>query len=612
MRVCALALVLSACGDDISLRVAVEHPSDVTVALTKVTIYESASLTCIDVAFSRFGPDELEAFAVTEQTVAADGEVTGALEGISRVDHKVIVARGYAESGAWITAGCEEHDVVEEATRIVITTVPTVDAATVLDIDLGDPLLAVLATTDATGKAVGGRRVAWNVYGPAGSEPMSAMNVAATGDGEWAPTKAVCTASNGAAELHPPPPNVIGGYAVQLRAEWALDLPALYSRFNADFGFRGIVPPTGSSRYCAVRVKGTTTRIVCLDNGFARDFDVVVNGGVVGLVERGSMMLGAGALAVVSVPSGADRDVYMMSTTGVLVPLFGAPMADNSAVPCPTSACTVEDVMPVPPCASTAGKLLVRVRTNTGAAELKQMNARGGGTQPFPTPPLTGRQLQLDNAGCVTRADPAGGAPTLRQVVTYHLGSRVAVNEFVAEVTRASYNCNATSCMGNELFPGAGVGFTTGSEPRLVATFVDATGVVVTELVMAPSDIPNRDLFVERSRTPSAGIPDRMVVGQYDDDGELDLMWNIAAKRGTTFEIAYARKVGAQRLEALSRAVPFVVSALDTADLTGDGADDVMIIGDMAGSTTMQGLAVIPMNAAAMVQQIKPDDTCAQ
>jgi hypothetical protein len=606
MRLWAAALVLCACGDDISLRVRVEHAAGVAVDLTTVTVYESETLSCTDVAFARIGGDELKAIEVSEESVSHDGTVTGGLTNLSRVDHKVIVARGYSDTGAWITAGCAEQDVVDESTNLTIQTVPTVTAATVLDIDQNDPYLAVLATTDAAGTAVGDRRVGWTVYGPAGSKAAS-TNVTSTSDGVWEPTKASCTAASGAATLHPPPPTTFGGYAVQLRAEWAIDLPALYSRFNASFANKMIAPPNNSKKYCTIRTKGTLSRVVCLDGTVARDFEVTVNAGQVNLVQRDMMMLGTEALDLVAVPSGTDRDVYMMSTRGMLVPLFGAPAPDNSAAPCATGTCTVDDVIAVPACGSLPGKLIVRV-AGTGSGQLVQMNARGGAAQEFPIGPIAvGVQVQLDNAGCVTRAEPGGGAPTLRQVVTYHVGSKNPLGEFVAVATRAAYNCNATTCMGNELFPGAGVAFTTDTESRMLVTFVDASGVVIAEVVMAP-DNQNRDLFVERSRSPAAGIPDRVVVGSYDTDDEHDLFWNIAARRGTTFEVAYARKAGAQRLEALSGVQPITVTSLATGDLTGDGFDDVMIIGDLAAS--LSGVVVIPMNAANMSLSIPSDATC--
>ncbi len=607
MRLWAVALVLCACSDKIVLRVRVEHPTDVTVALTTVTVYESANVTCNDVASARVRGDELDAIAISEQSVASDGAITGELTDISRIDHKIIVARGYSESGAWITAGCAEQDVVDETTKVTIKTVPTVTAATVLDIDMNDPFQAVLATTDASGKAVDHRRVGWTAYGPAGSTPYVTTDITSTGDGIWEPVKPSCTGSMGAASLHPSPPNVIGGYMVQLRAEWALDLPALYSRLLAYFADKTISPPNGSKKYCAIRIKGSTRRVVCLDGNFARDYEVTVSAGMANLTQRDMQPIGPDALDVVAVQSGSDRDVYAMSTKGTLLPLFGAPAADNTGAPCASGTCEVDDVIAVPSCGSQPGKLIVRLKA-TGTGQLQQLNARGGNAQDFPIGPIiTGGQVQLDNAGCVTRADPSGGPPTLRQVVTYHVGSRNAVDEFVAVATRAVYNCGAAMCMSNELFPGAGVAFTTGSESRMLATFVDATGVVIAELVMAP-DTANKDLFVERSRSPAAGIPERLVTGQYDNDMQTDLFWNISARRGTTFEVAYARKVGTQRLEAISSVQPVTVTAVDSGDLTGDGYDDIMIIGDL--SATVSGLIVIPMYAAAPTLPIPSDSTC--
>jgi hypothetical protein len=600
--------MLCACGDDIALRVAVEHPAGSNVVLTTVTVYESAIVSCIDISFGRIGANELDALEVTRQSIASDGTEIGELTGISRVDHKIIVARGFDGEGAWITAGCAEHDVVDERTKITIATVPTVTASPVLDTNTSDPFLAILAISDSRGRAVTDRAVAWSVYGPAGSKPQSMTNVAMPSDGVWEPTKATCTGPNGAARVHPPPPNVIGGYAVQLTAQWAIDLPALYSRFVASFGDRMLSPPNQSKKYCAIRKKGPVARVVCLDGNFARDFEVMVSGGTVSLVQRDMTPIGAEAMNVVAVHNGNDRDVYMMSTRGILFPLFGAAMPDNSAAPCSDGSCQVDDVLAVPPCGSIAGKLLVKVRGG-GAGQIKQLSSRGGGMQDFPLGMIAPTNVvQLDNGGCVTRVDPTGGPPTLRQVVTYHVGGLNALSELVIGTTRAVYNCAGASCMANELFPGAGAAFTDGDEPRMLATFVDASGVVIAEVVLAPDDA-NRDLFIERSRSPAAGIPDRMVVGQYDADSQLDLFWNISARRGATFEVAYAREVAGQRLEALSPAQPITVTALDSLDLTGDGFDDVMVIGDRIASVGA-GVIVIPANAPAPPLSVPSDSTC--
>src|SRR5687768_1657331 len=118
VRLVAVALILAACGDNLELRIAVDHPDGAAVTRTTVTVYESSTLTCIDVAFSRLGEDELDAVKVAEQTLMASGETDGDLTGISRTDHKVIVARGFAADGSWITeigrASCRERVEIAE------------------------------------------------------------------------------------------------------------------------------------------------------------------------------------------------------------------------------------------------------------------------------------------------------------------------------------------------------------------------------------------------------------------------------------------------------------------------------------------------------------------
>lgn len=613
MRVCGvvvtIAALLAGCGDDYTLQIVVDHPTDVTIALTKISVYESPNLRCADIATVRVSQDEIEAALVAEQTVTSSGERTGSLDGLSRVDHKVIVARGYDAAGAWLTAGCSEQDVVSVATTVTVTTTPTVNTATVLDNDPNDPFLAIIATTDSTGRGVANRAVGWTVYGPAGATPVKTSGVASLGDAVWEPARASCTETSGAALLHPSPPALVGGYAVQLRAEWAVELPSLYSRFVANFAGKTITPPTGSKKYCALRRKGTVARVVCLDNNVVRDFEAAVSGGQVSLTQRDMTAIGPEALNVVSIPAAnGDRDVYVVTTRGFLQPVFGAPAADNSTAPCSDGSCEIDDVLAVPACGnSLPGKLVMHIR-QTGPGELKILDARGGGAQDLPTGAIAAMAVvQLDNAGCVTRVDANGGAPTLRQVVTYHVGTKNALDELVVLATRAAYNCSSTSCMTNELFPSTGVTFTGGAEPRMLTTLVDATGVVITEVVFAP-DNAMRDLFVERGRTPAAGVPDRLLVGQFDGDGELDTFWNIGARRGTTFEVAYARRVGANRLEALSGVQPIGVTSLDALDLTGDGHDDVMIVGDFAAGAS--GVVVLPMYAAASPGPIPDDAPC--
>src|SRR5262245_10019956 len=93
MRLVAVAAV-AACAMP-SLQITVEHPAGIDIAKTVVSVYESDVLHCDDVAFTRLSSDELDPLLVAEETHNKDGTTTGDLSGISRTDHKVIVARGY-------------------------------------------------------------------------------------------------------------------------------------------------------------------------------------------------------------------------------------------------------------------------------------------------------------------------------------------------------------------------------------------------------------------------------------------------------------------------------------------------------------------------------------
>src|SRR5439155_22454386 len=128
-----------------------------------------------------------------------------------------------------------------------------------------DPSAASVGAIDPTGKIVDGRPVSWTVYGPAGSPPLKMTNVTMAGDGTWQPTLPTCTAG-GLLKLHPVPPGVVGGVAVQMRVAWSVGLPALYTSLtSSSLGLTPFTAPSGSSRYCAMRITGATRRLVCLD-----------------------------------------------------------------------------------------------------------------------------------------------------------------------------------------------------------------------------------------------------------------------------------------------------------------------------------------------------------
>src|SRR5207249_3631345 len=69
-------LIAVACSSDPTLHVTVDH-AGVAVASTTVTVYESETLTCIDVAYGFLTVDQLAALAVAEETIDAQATTTG-------------------------------------------------------------------------------------------------------------------------------------------------------------------------------------------------------------------------------------------------------------------------------------------------------------------------------------------------------------------------------------------------------------------------------------------------------------------------------------------------------------------------------------------------------
>ena len=621
MRWLVPLVVTAACADDPELHVTVTHPQGLAIASTTVTDYESSSLTCEDIEFGRIPQDELDAIAVASETITPDGKTTGALTGISRTDPKVIVARGLDASGALLAIGCAEQGTVSGTVTVAITTSAAATASISLpDLMASDQAQVIVTATDPNGMLIDQRPVSWTVYGPAGATPAVMQNVTLASDGVWEAAAPTCT-SSGLAKLHPVPPGIIGGYAVQMRVAWASELPPVFTSLTASgLALMAFVPPAGSHRYCAARVSGATRRLDCLDasgaNVIAREFQVTLTGGKASLVLMQSQTLTPEATAIVSVPNGSDRDVYAITARGHILPVFpraGQPVDDSDPV-CPgttTCATPVDDAMVVPPCDSTPGKLLLHVTGTTADQQVQVMPASGGARTTLPLLLGTGEtDVAFDNAGCVATL-----TATTKQVISVHQGVKLA-GSLVATSTRIYFDCAGGSCSSMQMLMGAGIGFSTGSEPRIILSSVDATGVVLVQAVFAEAGSGGHAL-VQRARYPAVSVPDHVVVGQYDTDSTSDMLWNVTSKRGnaTTIEIAYARLVGTQPLEALSPVEPFVVDDLLSIDLVGeampggDGLDDIVITGTVPGGA--HGIAVIPADVHTAALSLPSDPTCA-
>ncbi len=599
MRLAVLLVIgATACGDDLSVVVDVTHPGP--VARTVISVYESDSVDCTKIEFGDLDEAALAATRVAEEIHAASG-VTGDLDGISRTEDKAIVARGFNEDGELIAAGCKLKGVVKGRDRVAIDTVPAMIISAVSD--SADPYTITVLGTKPDGGLLAKREVSWQVYAPVGSTPLNTSLATVTGDAEWQPIKNACTNNNGVAKLHPVPPSVIGGFATRIRGSWAANtLPFETALSRADLTMPVLLrPPATVKHACAVKIAGTTRRLICLDtdtssNPIARELAISVGSGRGTFSTVGMTPLATPPVGVFAKPAAikGDQDVYMVDAAGDQRALFGAPTAAQTL--CPT--CAITDFLYAPACTGDPeAKLYLQDGTN-----LRVMSANGGATtllSMFTDTGLVG--FKLKSSGCVNQMTPQSSKLD-RQVAV--LDVTVLDNGAMLTLTRGFYNCDQLGC--NKLLlpvPGAGVGFaeTTTGERRLVGASIDATGLVMSSWIIRPTfDMATRiDLLLERDRLPAAAAPHDLVIDTLDDDAGYDMVWDIAGPRGTTLELAYSRMAGPQRLEVVAPIANLVTDDLQLADLSGDGHPELIMVGVLgSGINNTTPVTAIPTHVA--------------
>jgi hypothetical protein len=621
----ACALGAAACGDDLALRVVVHHPEDAGVVRTVVSIYESSSTTCAQIELGDLSAAELAAILVTEQTLT--GAEPGALDGISRVDRKLVVARGFDAMGRLAAAGCTEKEVISGRDVVEVET----DFAVTLSIGAvspDDPALPI-AFTDALGRSREKHRISWRVYGPHGAAPGTSSAAVVPGvDGSWELAQPTCTNSSGVAKLHPVPPAKVGGYAIELRPSWATKPnPILTSFTRLDPTLALIEPSMNVTRPCAIRVAGTTRRLVCLQlTGavgtplVAREYEVAVTGGSARLIQRGVAQPATNAVALYSVPRGADRDVYAVTGNGQVLGMFGPGMAPD---PSPhVSGATVTDAMLLPSCEmGQTAQLLLRVVIPMVGRRIQVMTPLGSTPADYhgvATDLLSG--LALRGTGCVTELRRNSTEAKRRQAALVDVTRRISPTE-PRGTTSVVFECDAmvpakcTATLPVSL-TGAGLSAPTaagaaapapGEEPQVTGMSFDATGVVMSSWVLLPNGNNDEYLLVERGRVPAAAVPNLVATGDFDGDGRADLFWDLPNlnQSVSSFQATYGRTIGEVRLSALSAPAPLLVDDLLAGDLTGDGLDDLAMVvrqrreDDLGNVTITTGIVVIPMNTAA-------------
>jgi hypothetical protein len=103
------------------------------------------------------------------------------------------------------------------------------------------------------------------------------------------------------------------------------------------------------------------------------------------------------------------------------------------------------------------------------------------------------------------------------------------------------------------------------------------------------------------SSLPSVAIPHRIVTGQFDKDGQLDLVWDNVAGRRPLIQIGYARLGPDGPLSAFG-ASPGDIADLIVGDLTSDGFDDILVAGTNI-------ISVIPTRVPARTGEVRADAT---
>lgn len=600
MRIVALLAVVAACGDDPSLRISVKHPTDPrihdAIRRTVVTVYESAALSCTDVEFGDRTADELFALKVAE-VETTDSDSTGSFEGVSRLDHKVIVARGFGIADDLIAAGCVEIDDVETGPALI----ETVAAATATVSDAGDMGGLLVTTTDPFSRALDGRRVSWRTFGPAGTS-ANEQQYTNVDDGIWEPRSPSCT-RNGEITIHPQPPRLPSGFAVRMRVSWAANEIPLFTRFNKYETLTqtfALDLPRAIVQRCALRKTASApASLVCLANRNTA-LDIKLSGG--GLVTQPASV--SAAVAVVSIPSGDQRDVYAIDELGNWTALFGStPVNPGSPNPWCPGTCTADeaptpiDILVVPACGASPGGVLARVErgTTTRTTEVLISPLRGGAATLSPT------DAPLANAGCITELTSDGGT-AIRQAVVFGEVEATMTPSFV------TFPCEGAPTQRCTIPVNDGASFPPGQEPRMMISAFDATGTVLSSVVARPNESMTRDNLIERTRQPAAAPPQAIVFGQFDTDNDVDAFWFFSPPFGrnqTNIQVAYAREVDDVPLTALDRFDGIITEAY-VANLDGDAREEIMVVATRAN---LPSLHVIPMGTP-VADQTPADPPC--
>ena len=624
MRWCPVVL-LAACSSDPTLSITVDHPAALVISSTEIAVYQSATLTCENIEFGDLDASQLAAIQVAEETISPPDPNTGSLDGLSREDHKVIVARGF-NADALVSIGCAEQDAVSGNVQITIAT-NLAATVSIAPIDPGsgaaDSLGRYVTTIDANGDSIDQRAVTWTVYGPAGTTSASGGDaVTSTIDGQvmdgvWQPTEQTLTC-NGIATIHPVPPSTVAGYAVQVRVAWAAQSLPLYTAITP-FSHpmpTTLSPPANVTRFCAVGRTGTTWMLGCIEidagnptlddlnlYGVGADGTVTAAPGNPVATLPGTIPNATRPIAALAIPTtGTDIDLYVVDTNGLATKLLGKSNVTGCSKALACNGYTFDDAIVLPPCGTSPAQIVFH---GSGYAVYSMATTDNTVTQALPG--TVGNNV-LDGGGCATRIDPSMGSTSVDPV--FEIDFVTALLQ--PTTSRAYYPCTGTGLC-SVLLPvaGATLGFTGSDNPEMIVTNVTAAGAELDTSLIATID--NKDELLTLASEPALTAPDKIAVGQFDTDQAADAIWGMKLKAGTLLELSYARTVLGQPLETLaSAALPIDLVDLATADINSDGIDDVIVLGTETNSGTPPKGAVlaIPIGVPAANGALMTDAQC--
>lgn len=573
MRACGLLLVLVACqaGPTFSLSVQHRAPAGPATAVkqTVVTVYAGADVTCDAIKWGDRSESELAAIAAEEVDVSKGGELE-----LARLGGKAIVARGYDATGRYVAAGCADVGALTGDTHVTIATQPT--AVVAIDPGAPDQVFAdrtlLVNVSDAAGRALdrgligADALVSWQLTGPAGTPdppPAAGVDIGGKGDARFK-----------ADDL-----GVVGPEALRLRVAWATSrLPPVtafdLAHASAPIALPGTVPAHVS---CDVRGHaGRAPTLVCLTQASATGHRDAV---------ELAWQTDHYATTPIPIPptldnqyalfvdhdGSADEPVYVIGGAGTAGTWYklGTPAAAAVAI---TLGGPLQAVVYIARCKQNAVTALVGVESGVAAAtEVRYYTPAGVQVGAGPAPG------EVFAGGCVADVDKVEhqavvavgliGDPALYVLAG---GTQIAVG--TSKLTGSGFITSVSQGM---------------TEARFAGTRLQASGTVVFQAVLAPEGAGFK--LVERSEVEAAGPPVKIVAAKLDQDGDTDLIWDIAIARRRMYQVALAKQVDGAALSAItsgpanaSTTASGITPDFYVADLNGHGAAELILVGPAA------------------------------